>query len=171
METGIGPICRQKYGYDARTGETDVPAAKATLVAAGCMRDDWAWMNLEPRAIANQLIHAFARLGDATADEAKRVAYAIAIGQLGFVALANKLAAVTVRNPVVITLENNHYVVNAPFNEAFNAARRQLGGAYFHAGTKRHVVPANHRQGLWNAIARTFPKGTVVTGPKGVKTL
>lgn len=161
VETGMGPDCREKYGYGEMVGAPDwTKVAELTANAVAILPGD-------AHGTANKLVHAVAcgkSVGPCVA----------ALDALGFGKLAARLGerahAVRIEEtaPGVLT-------VRAPFSPEFNAALRAVPGQRWvpNASGKGGVrtVPTSSRAALWSALKRAFPAGTTVFGTKGAAVL
>lgn len=133
VECGIGPICREKHGFNAPDTDPDHAAAARALEGTGI-----APVPGDARATCNRIIY---RLALAAGGEAGRepavVSGAInACAALGFTRLASvlreKLAPVTITTGEVVT-------VSAPWEPEWVAASHRLPGRRWDAARKVNV--------------------------------
>lgn len=163
VEAGMGPDCREKYGYGEAQNTPDFERALACLatfttpVAEVLVPGD-------AHATANKLVNRAARGLDAGACIA-------AIDALGFKTLAAKLGARI--HAVRVEQVDGVLVVHAPFSAEFNEAVRSVPGQRFVKEGKKawRTVPVSSRAALWAALKRAFPTGTMVLGTKGATAL
>lgn len=163
VETGIGPDCRKRHGYDKPDVEVELLAAAALanylpvdvfaeVAGAGSTRE-----------ACNRLVYRVA----AEQDGASVNAYTNAIRALGFVRLADRIAerVATVR----IELDGGEYVVRTPYSDAAVAAFRGLPQTTrrWSKPDKAWRVQADARKLLFAALKRAFP-GATASGPKGL---
>jgi hypothetical protein len=176
VETGIGPDCRRKYGYNEAQGEADWSAFDGLLTAAPfdlvaalvASRGD-------AHRTANVLVH---RAACAARDE--RAIHARLVGALGYTVLAAALARGAGDVVEVQPLDETTLTVRAPYSPAFNdALRRQRVGARWdrevRTSAKRPgawVVPATAtaKRGLLAALREAFT-GTLLVSTRGVTQL
>jgi hypothetical protein len=144
VETGIGPVCRERY------------------MVADCASD-------QDRARANALVHLVAAIQK---DHGRRPELLDAIREvkaLGFWALAEKLEARAGNTPVRLEMTTDErgrefLVVAAPYLEAALGDWNKL--SRWDRELKARVVPAHRRADLWALLRRWFA-GLEATGPKG----
>jgi len=178
VELGIGPDCRQTYGYGfiAETLVIDWVAFWSAVhpMNIKALNDLEAEQSIDVKKIANVLVH-----HAATSYKGSRGPFVVALRMLGFVKLANKiekqagkalrLANMGVVNapaiPVLsVTREGDSYKVKAPYSPAFNqAVRANNCRAWFDGATKVWVVPVGARKGLWASIVTAFAGAKLVT--------
>jgi hypothetical protein len=165
VEAGIGPICREKHGYDA----PDVPArliaagAAITVAVGGPLPENLrgALAAGDARKVCNALVHHIAALPLA----AENKYLMAAISACGYTKLAARLAErLDETNVVRVTVEGDHFVVESPFSEAFNAAIRAIWGSRWDRERKVRTVPLARKAELWTAVQKGFPEGTLVIG-------
>lgn len=158
VETGIGPICREKHGYNEAQGREDWAAACAACPDVLSPND--AGKDITARSVVNRLVHEIA-----CAQVGPRVIAAIrAIHALGFTTLAARIADRV--GSVHVDAEGETLVVSAPFNPEFNEAIRSVRGARWDRERKVRTVPRAERVSLWAALRKAFPPGTLVVGTK-----
>jgi len=142
VETGMGPVCREKHGYFE-------PSATE-----------------ESRKAANAIVHRIA-----CAQTGPTVAPMIAaLHALGFRTLAARIAKRL--GAIHVTRDaDGALAVKAPFSEAFNASVRRCRGQRWVADRKVRRVPPSERAELWAALKASYPRGTVVFAPDRVAVL
>jgi hypothetical protein len=163
VETGIGPDCRKKHGFAAPDAEVDEAALVAALSAysttIGAALD--LSVELEPRVLANKIVHRIA-----VEQDAPSVAFLVnALRALGFAKLAARVATRLVR--ITITAEGSDLLVVAPYSEEALTAWRGIPGRRWDKAAKATRVPAKCARPLWDLL-RTHFRGVFATGPKGV---
>lgn len=144
VEIGMGPDCREKYGYEGL-------------------------VDSEQRAEANKLVHFIAATRD---DVGPTTHEAIArVKALGFETLATKLAeriaSLEKKAKVVITLEGDRYVVKSTYREAAVKALRDISGRRWDASRQVNTFPITSKVALFQALVLAY-SGELAIGPKGV---
>jgi hypothetical protein len=139
VETGLGPECRKRHGYNA--------AMKA--------------VDEETRALANQLVYLVA-----TSQTGIQVAEATArLRELGFGKLADRIE----KRAVSITIEelpSGRFAVKSPFDEDAVAAMKVVPGRRWNRDEKVNTFPVTSKGAIWDILKRYYP-GAVAVGPKG----
>ena len=147
VETGIGPICRDKLGFEAGI-------------------EDGA------RIEANVLVHRIAskRYGnEVEADAAK-------LRELGFEDLATKIVerlekAAKRADKITITVEGDTMILVTPYKRSrakeMVAALRGVNGRRWDRDLNANTFPTTSKRGVWDFLKEFFP-GQLGTGPKGV---
>lgn len=166
VQAGMGPDCREKYGRVAVLGLINVEAAKEALasVELGAMlmvRDDG---TVDVHASANKLIHHIACLQDGE----KACACIIALWHIGYTEAAERCAKrVGSISIAPHPQQPDHYVLRAPYSEAFFSAMR-LHGVYgtYDKANKCRLIPVKYRKQLWRCLVDAFP-GHIAIGVKG----
>jgi hypothetical protein len=165
VETGVGPDCRRKHGYEEAQGPSDMSAAAFALIDVWGdeVLEEWTETERTPRQIVNSLVHAVARL-----QTGPQIAPMIAaIAAMGFTTLAARIAdrVGVVRIEVA---EDGALVVRAPYNPDHVNRMRRVPGRKFIRETKGGFdrVPASSKRDLWAALRASFA-GLVAFGPKG----
>ncbi len=139
VESGIGPDCRRKHGYNL-----DVPPA---------VRDE-----------ANQLVHDVA-----VQQEGLAVAQAVArLRELGFERLAAVIAKRACRVRIREGEHEGRagVFVASPYSEDATAGFRAISGRRWVSESKENFFPAHERRRLWIVLARAY-RGETAIGPKG----
>lgn len=188
VQLGIGPDCRETYGYNAEMAPGSADWTKAWelidpmhLVTLERLHEEG---TSDARKVCNVLVH-----HAAIADKADRGPFVFAIRALGYTKLADKiqrqagralartLAPAPVAAPVMVLIrqEGDTYHLRCPYSEAFNAAlRANHCQAWFVRDidpAKRHwCIPVRNRKALWTAIKSAFAGGTLVSS-KGAATI
>jgi hypothetical protein len=160
VETGVGPECRKRHGYNDAQGEPDWSAAMQVLDGFVAVAD----VNpaLTPRAAVNVLVHAVACTGSLDVGFDARVA---AVRALGFTTLADKLVEHAV-GKVEVHAAGDRLAVTTPYNEAFVAALKLARcGARWDRPSKVWTVPADPaaRRALWGALRAHYAGALLVT--------
>jgi hypothetical protein len=149
VETAVGPICREKFGFDM-----DVPEAS--------------------RVRANELVYKIAL--DRTAPEVK--AYCEELTALGFELLAEKcLVAVEKAEEkaakdakIRVEVIDGRVRLTTPYDAEFVDELKKIAGRKWHKAEKVWSFPVSARSQLWAALRLSFAGKTGV-GPKGVFTI
>lgn len=165
VEAGVGPDCREKYGFGEAQGSADW--ARAALLLGGSHAEALAaFWSVDAHKAANVLVHA---VGSGAGTGAERGAAIAAIAALGFARLAARLT----ERAHGITVEEVDGVlrIHAPFSPDFNLAVRRVPGARWVKAEKIRTVPASSRAALWAALKIGYPTGTPVSGARGVTLL
>jgi len=174
VETGVGPDCRRKYGYDDAQGPPDwlaaVEALNPRLVPNlfGSGRSATAEWGVDARAVSNLLTHRFAL----ATDPAEKGALVAAIGFLGFTKLATKLAE-SALGKVEVLPAGDRLAVKTPYRADFVAALKAARiGARWDRETKVWTVPVDQRAraGLWGALRAHFA-GALLVSERGTTTV
>lgn len=153
VETGIGPICRAKYGYD-----------KVAVSAA--VKDE-----------ANKLIYQAAALQKGI--EFYKIAERLA--ELGFSKIAEILKKrAKLKVEVRIKIVEPFYRLEAPYNAEAVAALKKIPGRFYNeveevldgkkVKKKYNFVPTVRKQALFDIIRRYY-SGLTAEGPKGFFTI
>lgn len=138
VETGIGPVCREKHGYNAEAE----PAA---------------------REEANRLVHAVA----ASERDEEVVTNACArLRELGFEMLAARIETRGRNSKVRIESADGGFLVRAPYKKAAVPAWRGVPGRRWRPEHKANFVPARAKAALWDLL-KAFYAGYTGEGPKG----
>jgi len=159
VETGVGPECRKRYGFNEAQGPADWDA-----VAKFAEGLDFPCSGGDARKAVNVLVH---RVAVGTAgDVVKTVG---AIGALGYTKLAARLASRVAK--VTITVEGEDLaIVTAYSEESVNALRSVPGRRWVkNEGGRggKTTFPLSSRRALFNALTSLFP-GAYGVGPKGM---
>lgn len=169
VEFGIGPDCRQNYGFDDVPNKPDWFAGKtiAANYEPALLPSIESWT--DARIACNKLVHLFAL------DVVGRKWVPEAVFALGYVKLSEKLAERGGRVEVKAIPEGSttptEFHVRTPYNPSFGS--RAVPGMWFNKrGTpKKHwVVPARSRVQLWAALRQNFAGMTLVSA-QGVSTI
>jgi hypothetical protein len=142
VETGVGPICRKKYGFDADVTE-------------------------EARVAANALVYKIALKVSESAVTVEVLEWANELRTLGF----EKIAAIVEKRSarIQIRVEDGRYFVRVPYSPEFNDASKVQGRRGTKEGKVfwwTFPQSKQARKALWTALQETFP-GTLGVGPKG----
>lgn len=127
VEIGIGPDCREKYGY--AEGVTD-----------------------ENRAQANQLIY---RVCDAKGDKISVFDAAAELASLGFAKLAFKLQEGL--TSLIMTREGDTLKLASPYSAESVEILRSVPGRRWDKAGKVNTFPITSRGALWSALKRAYP--------------
>lgn len=165
IETGIGPICRRKHGYESMQGDANWELARRLLGPVACLdmaevgeSRDWA------HAVANRICHRVAVFQDGP-DVARMVQGLAALGFRRMAArMAERLGAVTVE------AEGDELVVRMSFDQSQRCELRSIPGRTWDRDAHVNRVPVSSRRELW-AVLRAGLPGSLVSGPGGVAAL
>jgi hypothetical protein len=158
VETGVGPECRKKHGFNTAQAEADWSKVAEILGDAIELPED-------AQAAANKLVHMIAIAQDGV--NVNR--WIAAVAALGFTKLADRCAK-RVGGISVSRGEGDCIEVRAPFCCDFIDAAKARG-ARWSKPAKAWVFGADARRLAWDAIKASFPAGTVVKGPLGMAVL
>ncbi len=174
VETGVGPDCRKKYGYNDAQGAPDwLAAAQALdiipdLLGPGAPAAIVAAWGIDARRASNLLVHRFAR----SEDLAEKGALMAAIYLLGYFRLATKLAD-NAAGKVEVLPVGDRLAVKTPYRADFVAALKAARvGARWDRDTKVWTVPTDQRAraALW-AVLRNHFAGAMLVSEKGYSTI
>lgn len=183
VETGVGPVCRERHGYNDAQGPADFRAAAMALGACEIATEDYAreFAALvcanDAHAAANKLAHAAALV--AGSPEARKLA--AVIHALGFTTLATKVAS---NAGAIETWYDNHpdlgetIAIKASYSPAFNQAlkasnaQRRFDKTGAAAGGVKKVwhVRVADRSKLVAALRAAYA-GRACAGPNGITTI
>ncbi len=167
VETGMGPVCRAKHGFNKPDSDVELVAVAATL-ASILSPEDYATMVAgvsSAREAANKLVHRIACRGLGV----EVATLILALAELGFV----KLAGIMTKRSAAITITRTETTVEivAPYSEAFNELVRKIPTRRWvkNEGKKggRNVVSSAQAKAVLAALTKAFP-GETVSGPKGL---
>jgi hypothetical protein len=136
-ELGIGPVCREKHGWDAEIGS----------------------LTEEGRIEANGIIH---RIAADPANEALRASGCKDLRALGFSKLAERIEYRGKDAPareVVEVRPSTHgtgYYVRSPYRPVAVEAWRAIPGRKFQGETLEDFVPNDQRAALWSLLRRFY---------------
>jgi hypothetical protein len=143
VEIGMGPDCREKYGYDNAMTE-------------------------EVRSAANKIIHHIA-LEQTGANAAKAAQELVG---LGLPVLADRILKRVVKIHINQPTPNEYYVT-IPYSEEAVSTFRTIPGQWYDRENKCNRIPLASKPQLLNALNRAFtgetaigPKGVFVVGQK-----
>jgi len=170
VETGMGPVCRKKHGFNTPDSVVELLAVVSTLasILPGEVYLSVVGGVSTAREAANKIVHRIACLGLGV----EVAPLLLALAELGFTKLAGIMTARAAT--VVITRTETTVEVVAPFSEEFNArvrnipTRRWVKNANGKGG--RNVIAAAHAKALFEVLVKSFP-GATAHGPKGLFTL
>lgn len=132
VETGVGPVCRKKHGYNA-----DVDP--------------------EARAEANKLVYlvALEQGGIKVAEATAR------LRELGFAKLADRIEkrAVSIR---IEELPSGRFAVKSPFDEAAVEAMKRTPGRRWNREEKVNSFPVTSKGAIWAILRRYYPGAIAV---------
>ena len=165
VEAGMGPDCREKYGYAGAQTEPDWDkvnhiAEKFDLDAL----DMVARFHGDAHKVANMLVHRAA-----CAPREERALYIECIAALGFTKLAAKLAE-GAGEVVEVKRDGEVFVVVTPYNPAFVGGLKDARiGARWNPARKAWTVPTDDRAraGLWRVVKAHYA-GAMLASEKGL---
>lgn len=177
VETGVGPVCRNKHGYAVPTGPADL---RGSFRAARALERAEPELELGPAcsAIAGEDTHRAANILTHRAalvqGTAKVYTIAAIIHALGYHTLAERITT----NAGAIRVEPAEHEafgpclkVVAPYSPAFNqACKDRKVWSRWSKADKARFVALKSRKALWEALSDAFG-GMAVIGSKGIKTL
>jgi len=140
VETGLGPVCRDKIGY---TSESET-------------------ITEEERRTANQLVHKIALSDDAN-EKVKCIDTLDRIGLAG-VAKAIRKAIVVVK---ITATAGSRYAVKVPYDAFVVEAMRSIPGRRWDNDAKVTLFPTSSKTQLWELL-RLYYSGRIGSGPKGL---
>jgi len=171
VEFGVGPICRNKYGYeDAHPVTPDIDAAMTAVMGkfsdlAFAGRVMKAVKADDSRKAANLLNCLMAVSLKKKVSEADIMLGTEALATLGYTTLASRVSEVL--TAVKIEEVNGRVKVVTPYNETFVASTRAIKGSRYDRDAKCWTVPVTEKAALWGAIKESF-SGEMGMGPKGM---
>ncbi len=139
VEIGIGPTCREKYGYNELAGCTE-----------------------EVRTEANKVIHAIAvdQDGPQVIPGIKRL---MELGLAGVVtAILERVATVKIANT-----PDGRLAVKSPYSEIATDLFRRIPGRQWDKERKLNVFPVTSKAALFAALLQAYP-ASIAVGPKGL---
>ncbi len=160
IETGMGPACRQKHGYNKPDVLVDLATVPADVIAL-CPTA------VTTRELANHIVYRIAAEQDSEAVPA----LTNALRTLGFGKLADRIADRIVS--VTISEVEGGFFVETSYSEEHVAAMRKVPGRRFEkrgAKEKGDFVPFTSKRALFNALSEAH-RGQKAYGPKGVFTI
>lgn len=167
VETGMGPVCREKHRFYQPDTEVDLIAV-VTALAVVLPPDLYVTMvkGVETaRQAANKLVHraAVEQSGPIFA------ACTAAVAMLGFTTLASRM--VKHAKGIRVERDGDRLFIYSPFNPDFITRAKKIGGKWSPKPIKAWSVPASRRGELWGVLKASYPEGTPVSGEKGIKVL
>jgi hypothetical protein len=176
VETGVGPECRRKHGFNDAQGAADWCAALVLLDGFVSVADMHAAAmagegEYDARAVVNLLVHRVACRSTSRVDDSV-IAITAAIRALGFVTLANKIVEHGA-GKVEVHAAGDRLAVKTPYNQAFvSALKAARVGARWDGASKVWTVPADPsaRKALWGAL-RAHYAGALLVSDSGTSTV
>lgn len=173
VETGMGPVCREKHGFYKPDLEVDILAIVAALAVA--LPEELYVATVKgistSREAANKLVHRAA-----IEQRGAVFGYCVsAIAMLGFTTLADRM--VKHAKGIRVESKGDTLLVFSPFNPDFVMRAKKIGGKWTPSEKPKKgekgawSIPAKRRGELWGVLKATYPEGTPVRGEKGVKVL
>jgi len=165
VEAGMGPDCREKYGYACAQGTADW--SKVSAAMAGLNAEAFAAVSAhygDAHKMANVLVH---RAACESRDA--RIPFVELVAALGFVKLATKLAEAA-GEVVEITRDGDTFAVFTPYNASFvDDLKSARIGARWAKERKAWTVPADDhtRAVLWSVVKRHYA-GAMLASAKGL---
>lgn len=189
VETGMGPVCRGKHGFNKADGVANWPAVVGILLAGrgldglvesatsgdlasrevleDAVRETLPEFNVDAllkqdgREMANRVVHMIAVAGLGVG-VAKHIEVLRALGFVKLATIMTKRAA-----SIRITCEGETIRVEAPYSEEFNYALRSVPSRRWDKPSKKNVIAACDKPALFKALCKAFP-GQTASGPKGL---
>jgi len=177
VETGVGPECRKRHGYQNPQQEENWEAIDALIQRAWKTHANWcppalleAIQKRQSQKAANVAVHHIAvQQSGVPVARLVEVVY-----HLGFVWLASRIVkriGVEVRE----TEENGEptLTVYGPYSERMRGGflYRIPGAAWSRKRGARFSAPATSRRQVWDGLCQAYPAGTLVAGSKGVSVI
>lgn len=137
VETGLGPVCRKRHGYNKKG------------------------ISEEARSEANKLVYLVAceQTGIKVTDATTR------LRELGFEKLAARIEKRVVSIKIE-ELPSGRFAVKSPFNEDAVAAMARVQGRRWNREEKVNTFPVTSKGAIWELLKRYYP-GELAVGPKG----
>jgi hypothetical protein len=144
VETGVGPECRKKHGFnDAQKDPNWAEVKKLMPSIDGETRE-------EAHRAANILIYRIA-----VEQTGEMVAIMVAtVAALGYIKLAERMAA-RISGKLSVIREGDKLLVKTPYNEGMIANLRAFGGRW-DKEKKIWEVSTERRNGVWMALRYSF---------------
>lgn len=167
VETGMGPVCRKKHGFNTPDSVVELLAVVSTLAA---ILPGETYLTVvggvsTAREAANKIVHRIACVGLGV----EVAPLLLALAELGFTKLAGIMTERAAT--IVITRTETTVEVVAPYSDEFLAATRAIPTRRWvkNEGKKggRTVFAAAQAKALLAALTKSFP-GAVAMGPKGL---
>lgn len=168
VEAGIGPICREKYGYTEAQLEPDWAAYEiVTRDSTGALMPPFAGYS-PPRALANVITHRIA--ANIAAQTVRRDI--LALSALGFATLSEKLAE-RVSGALILEIERRPPILTlkTPYNVLLVDALRGVRGRRWDPGLKVNIFPISSEPDVLRALRSVYPVETFVKTNGRVGTL
>lgn len=165
VETGVGPECRKRHGFDKPDQEVGLEHA---CVVAGTFGETELGQTLlaktTVREMANVLVHRVAVMQDGPSI----TLLVNAIRMLGYTKLANRCA----QRLATVTIEEaaDRFVIRTPYRPETVDAWRRIPGRRWDRDAKANTVPTSSRKELWSFLRANF-HGATGAGPKGLFTI
>lgn len=159
LESGMGPHCRKKHGFNAELSAPSAEAAARVIksaLAGGLVLTEGDLA--DPRKVANRIVYRIAAEQDSVASRH----LAAAVWHLGLTKLAGILAKRL--GGVVVTQEGDELVIKAPYDPNVGY-RMSRAGALWHKETKTRRAPLSARESVFHALIDAYP-GALLIGTK-----
>jgi hypothetical protein len=164
VETGVGPICREKHGFADAQWPPNWDRVAPILAELGVTYGG----GEDPREICNRIVHRIACEIDTPEVVARLIE---AVSGLGYVTLASRVAErYHGKLSVLVDEESGEYLLRSPYSPELVDGLRTIRGRRWDREEKIWRLPAGARRKLWDALKRAFP-GALLTTPKGVVSL
>lgn len=166
VEIGIGPVCRERYGFDD-FGQPNFDQALRDLSAAELASADQSHLarmreaisDQDARKAANLAIHHIA----AKPIDLEVPALVAMVRSLGFVRLAQKLAVACCDAQIVITEDGDRIACRSPYSPRFVELARRIPGRRFEKPL--NTFPRSSARALLEALRASYAPGSMVVGP------
>jgi hypothetical protein len=151
VEAGIGPVCREKYGYNGAQLEPDWTAYYALV---GNLDDTRVTRHVPPSTLANIITHRIA--ANIAAPTVRRDI--LALSALGFSTLSEKLAE-RVSSALVLEIERRApiLILRTPYDVRLVDALRSVRGRRWDPGQKVNVFPLSSEGEVLRALRSVYP--------------
>ena len=174
VETGVGPICGRKYGYDKCDRDADFQRAIVSSKTAGCYDSVAALVaNSDARSACNVLTHLLA----ADPENKRRDHIIDAIRYLGFSKLAERLKdrLTGSRGELTVAVDGQYLLVSSVnlSGDMFTALLtefRSVPGRRWMPELRSNRFPASSKSQLWRAMCRAAA-GCRLVSDKGESTI
>lgn len=165
VEAGMGPDCRDKYGWGQAQANPNWDAARDIMdahdlfsIAPPIVGSLW---GENAHHVANKLVWVIATETHPKSDSARM---AQVVAALGFVTLGYTLMQRLA--DVVVWEEHGKLMLEAPYDPDALPFLREVLGRTWNKDEKRNEFPMEAKLELWAALQRAYP-GRLGMGPKG----
>ena len=166
VEAGVGPDCRERYGYDVPTAPPDYDFLLSYLYAHQGAFDEELLAVDDYRTIANVLTRRTAAQG--RCKDSLDAARAIAAAGYGTLAarIVERLEPIRIEATTWPSTGQPAFRVVTPYREDFVNALKTINPRRWDRETKAWLVGGTARKALWEALKACY-SGWVGVGPQG----